>query len=46
MDEKAIQAIIAALKNGFRVELVMQKDGSIVAQTVSRKKLNIDPRHK
>ena len=39
MDEKTIHAIMAALAKGLRVELVMQKDGTIAVQTVQRKKL-------
>jgi antitoxin component of MazEF toxin-antitoxin module len=41
MDEKTIKAILAALSGGERVELLLQKDGSIVIQTVRRKKLKI-----
>lgn len=37
--EKFPSEIVEALKKGFRVELVLQKDGSIIAQTVMRKKL-------
>lgn len=41
MDEKTIKAIITALENGMRVELLRQKDGTIIVQTVHRKKLKI-----
>ncbi len=41
MDETTIKAILAALASGQRVELLRQKDGSIVAQTIERKRLNI-----
>ncbi len=41
MDEKTIKAILSALSSGERVELLLQKDGSIVIQTVRRKKLKI-----
>jgi len=41
MDDKTIQAIKNALSKGFRVELVQQKDGTIVIQTVQRRKLKI-----
>ena len=41
MDETTIKAILAALPRGQRVELLRQKDGSIVAQTIERKRLNI-----
>ena len=37
------RAIEAALKRGLRVELLLDKDGTIKVQTVSRKKLNIVP---
>lgn len=43
MKSEVIRAIEAALKKGLRVELVMDKDGVIKVQTVSRKKLNIAP---
>lgn len=41
MDKKTIEAIMTALKKGFRVELVMLEDGSIAVQTVQRKKVKI-----
>lgn len=37
--ETTIQAIMTALAKGLRVELVLQKDGTIAVQTVQRKKL-------
>lgn len=43
MTEQVIVAIEAALKRVLRVELLMDKDGNIKVQTVSRKKLNISP---
>lgn len=43
MTEQVIRAIEAALKRGLRVELLLDKDGTIKVQTVSRKKLNIVP---
>lgn len=39
MDEKTIKAIEAALSNGFRVELLMDKDGKVIIQTIQRKRL-------
>jgi hypothetical protein len=39
MDEKTVYAIMQALIKGFRVELVLQKDGTISVQTIQRKKL-------
>ena len=42
MDEKTIKAIKAALSNGLRVELLMDKDGKIIAQTIQRKQLKTE----
>ena len=39
MTEQVIRAIEAALKRGLRVELLLDKDGTIKVQTVSRKNL-------
>lgn len=41
MDEKIIKVILEALSNGLRVELLMDKDGNIIAQTIQRKRLKI-----
>lgn len=41
MDEKTIRAILAALAKGQRIELLRQKDGNILVQTVQRKRLTI-----
>lgn len=41
MDEKTINAILEALSNGLRVELLKDKDGNIIAQTIQRKRLKI-----
>lgn len=41
MDEKIIKAILEALSNGFRVEILKDKDGNIIAQTIQRKRLKI-----
>ena len=41
MDEKIIKAILEALSKGFRVELLKDKDGNIIAQTIQRKRLKI-----
>ncbi len=46
MDAKTIKAIIEALERGERVELIRDKNGNIIAQTVHRKrllKLNKEP---
>lgn len=43
MTEQVIAAIEAALKRGLRVELLLDKDGNIKVQTVSRKKLDMRP---
>lgn len=39
MDEKIIKAILEALSKGFRVELMKDKDGNIIAQTIQRKRM-------
>lgn len=39
MDEKTIKAIETALSNGYRVEILRDKDGNIIAQTIQRKRL-------
>lgn len=40
MDESLQKAIIAALDNkGLRVEVLKDKDGNIIAQTIQRKRL-------
>lgn len=39
MDDKIIKAIEQALSNGFRVELLRDKDGNVIVQTISRKRL-------
>ena len=41
MDEKTIKAILEALSKGLRVELMKDKDGNIIAQTIQRKRLKI-----
>lgn len=41
MDEKTIKAILEALSNGLRVELLKDKDGNIIAQTIQRKRMKI-----
>lgn len=41
MDDKTINTILKALSTGLRVEMLMQKDGSIIIQTVQRKKLKV-----
>lgn len=39
MNEKTLDAIYQALKNGYRVELLMDKDGNVIVQTILRKRL-------
>lgn len=39
MDEKTINAIVEALAKGLRVELLKDKDGNIIVQTIQRKRL-------
>lgn len=41
MDDKTIKAILEALSKGFRVELLKDKDGNIIVQTIQRKRLKI-----
>lgn len=41
MDEKTIKAILEALSKGLRVELLKDKNGNIIAQTIQRKRLKI-----
>lgn len=42
MDEKTIKAIMDALSKGLRVELLRDKDGNIIAQTIHRKRLKTE----
>lgn len=39
MDESLQKAILAALNKGLRVELLLDKDGNIIVQTIQRKRL-------
>lgn len=41
MSEKTIEAILAALQRGCRVELHMGPDGTLKVKTVTRKDLKI-----
>ena len=41
LSEKAFEAIMEALSKGFRVELLKDKDGNIIIQTIQRKRLKI-----
>lgn len=41
MDEKTIKAIVDAVSKGFRVEVLKDKDGNIIIQTIQRKRLKI-----
>lgn len=42
MDEKTVKAIEKAISNGLRVEVIKDKDGNIIAQTIQRKRLKVD----
>jgi len=42
MDEKTVKAIEEAISNGLRVEVLKDKDGNIIAQTIQRKRLKLD----
>lgn len=39
MDEKTIEAIEQAVNRGLRVEILKDKEGNIIAQTIQRKRL-------
>lgn len=39
MDESLQKAILTALDKGLRVEVLKDKDGNIIAQTIQRKRL-------
>ena len=39
MNEKTVKAIMEALEKGFRVELLKDKDGAIIVQTIQRKRI-------
>ncbi len=41
MDEKTIKAIETAISSGFRVEILKDKAGNIIVQTIQRKRLKI-----
>ena len=41
MDEKTINAIHEALDNGLRVEILKDKDGNVIVQTIQRKRIKI-----
>ena len=41
MDEKTVRAIVEAVSKGFRVEVLKDKDGNIIVQTIQRKRLKI-----
>ena len=42
IDPQTIKAILRALKNGLRVEILQGKDGEIIVQTVQRKRLKTE----
>lgn len=42
MDEKTVKAIEESISNGLRVEVLKDKDGNIIAQTIQRKRLKLD----
>lgn len=41
MDEKTVKAIQEALAKGFRVEILKDKDGKIIVQTIQRKRIKL-----
>ena len=42
MNEKTIKAITEALDKGFRVELLKDKDGTVIVQTIQRKRVKCE----
>lgn len=42
IDEKLKTAIERALTSGFRVEILRDKDGNIIVQTIQRKRLKTE----
>lgn len=39
IDEKTIKSIESAVSNGLRVEILKDKDGNIIVQTIQRKRM-------
>lgn len=39
MNEKTVKAIMEALDKGFRVEVLKDKDGAVIVQTIQRKRI-------
>lgn len=39
MDDKTVKAILEAVSKGLRVEVLKDKDGNIIVQTIQRKRL-------
>lgn len=42
VDEKTIKAVEKAISRGLRVEVLKDKNGNIIAQTIQRKRLKLD----
>lgn len=42
VDEKIVKAIEKAVSNGLRVEVLKDKDGNFIAQTIHRKRLKLN----
>ena len=42
IDDKIKDTIERALASGFRVELLLDKDGNIIVQTIQRKRLKTE----
>lgn len=42
MNEKLVDSIASALASNYRVELLIDKGGNIVAQTIQRKRLKTE----
>lgn len=42
MNEKTVKAIMEALDKGFRVEVLKDKDGAVIVQTIQRKRIKTE----
>lgn len=41
LENKTIKAISEALEKGFRVEILKNKDGTVIVQTIQRKRIKM-----
>ncbi len=42
LGDKTVKAITEALEKGFRVELLKDKDGTVIVQTIQRKRVKCE----